>query len=164
MSSRIFTSACVLIFILPNAAKADEFSKASTAFAAELYQQTIEGQNGNVIISPISIQSALTLLMLGTDGDTKAEMMSGLKYPSGYAENAITKNFESLTASVRKTNGLKIANKIYLTKNCSVKNSFNDVAKKSFESEETLTLLKNPNQQKQSTDGLRKIRIKKSRT
>lgn len=136
MSSRIFTSACVLVFILTNAANADQqFSKASNSFAAELYQKTIEGQNGNVIISPISIQSALTLLMLGTDGDTKAEMMSGLKYPSGFADDEIAKNFESLTASVRKTNGLKTANKIYLTKNYSVKNSFNDVAKKCFATE-----------------------------
>lgn len=71
-------------------------------------QKTIEGKTGNVIISPASIQSAVTLAMFGAAGTTKSEMLSGLKYPAGYTDDAIAKNFETFTANVKKTNGLKI--------------------------------------------------------
>jgi serine protease inhibitor len=68
----------------------------------------VEGKTGNVIISPASIQSAVTLAMFGANGQTKDEMVAGLKYPSGYSNEAIAKNFEAFTESVRKTNGLNI--------------------------------------------------------
>ena len=71
-------------------------------------QKTIEGKTGNVIISPVSIQSAVTLAMFGASGETKQEMMRSLKYPAGFTSDAIAKNFEAFTENVRKTNGLKI--------------------------------------------------------
>lgn len=71
-------------------------------------QKTIEGKSGNVIISPVSIQSAVTLAMFGAVGATKQEMLAGLKYPSDYSSDAIAKNFEAFTENVRKTNGLKV--------------------------------------------------------
>jgi len=140
MTPKIFSSVCVLALTLTNIVMAasnvdQQFSKASNTFAAELYQKTIEGKSGNVIISPVSIQSAVTLAMFGADGQTKQEMLTGLKYPSGYSNDAIAKNFETFTENVKKTNGLKIANKIYVMKNYSVKKSFNDVATKSFASQ-----------------------------
>jgi hypothetical protein len=46
--------------------------------------------------------------MFGASGETKQEMMQGLKYPDGYSSDAIARNFESFTENVRKTNGLKI--------------------------------------------------------
>jgi serine protease inhibitor len=61
-----------------------------------------------VIISPASIQSAVTLAMFGANGQTKQEMMTGLKYPTGYSSEDIAKNFEAFTANVRKTTGLKV--------------------------------------------------------
>lgn len=102
--------------------------------------------------------------MFGASGETRQEMLSGLKYPTGYSNEAIAKNFESFTENVKKTNGLKIgeyfawaffdiddfnfssffyfylnfkhaANKVYVMKNYSIKKSFNDVAAKSFASE-----------------------------
>jgi serine protease inhibitor len=116
------------------------FSKSSNSFAAELYQvsyyhyfkklifdlcndiitfvqkKTIEGKTGNVIISPISVQSATTLAMFGATGKTKQEMMRGLKYPETYSDDSIAKNFQSFSDAVRKTNGLSIG--IYLQYLC----------------------------------------------
>jgi serine protease inhibitor len=71
-------------------------------------QKTIEGKTGNVIISPVSIQSAVTLAMFGASGETRYEMLSGLKISSSYSNEAIAKNFESFTENVNKSNGLKI--------------------------------------------------------
>jgi serpin B len=140
MTFKIFSSVCVFALALTNLAMAtsnvdQQFSKASNTFAAELYQKTIEGKTGNVIISPVSIQSAVTLAMFGAEGDTKQEMLSGLKYPATYSSDSIANNFKAFTENVQKTNGLKIANKIYVMKNYSVKKSFNDIATKSFASE-----------------------------
>ncbi|CRK96981.1 CLUMA_CG010343, isoform A [Clunio marinus] len=137
----LFTSVCVLSLTLSNvimAATASDdlqFTKASNSFATDLYQKTIEGKNGNVIISPLSIQSALTLAMFGATGSTRQEMLTSLKYPADYTNQAISQNFETFTEKVKSTNGLKIANKVYVMKKYSVKKSFNDVAMKSFASE-----------------------------
>jgi serpin B len=73
--------------------------------------------------------------MFGATGDTKQQMVNGLKYPLGYSDTNIAKNFEAFTESVRKTNGLKIANKIYTMKGYTVKQSFRNVATKSFNSD-----------------------------
>lgn len=59
-------------------------------------------------MSPVSIQSAVTLAMFGAAGQTRNEMASGLKYPAGYSNEDIAHNFEEFTANVKKTNGLKI--------------------------------------------------------
>lgn len=53
--------------------------------------------------------------MFGAHGDTKQEMLRGLKYPDGYSENEIAKNFKDFTEKVSKTNGLKIGNKYLLS-------------------------------------------------
>lgn len=73
--------------------------------------------------------------MFGASGKTKDEMLSGLKYPIGYSDTTVAKHFEQFTENVRKTNGLKIANKIYLMKGYSTKQSFRDIAVKSFNSD-----------------------------
>lgn len=46
--------------------------------------------------------------MFGANGDTRQAMLSGLKYPNNYANDAIAKNFQEFTENVRQTNGLKI--------------------------------------------------------
>lgn len=149
MRIQIFSSVCILALtlnvIMASPTTVDQtFAKASNTFAAELYQKTIEGKSGNVIISPASVQSAVTLAMFGANGDTKAEMLSGMKYPAGFGDEAIAKNFEVFTENVKKTNGLKIANKVYVMKNYSVKKTFQDVATKSFASEaQSLDFAKN---------------------
>lgn len=46
--------------------------------------------------------------MFGAKGVTRQEMLSGLKYPANYGNDAIAKNFKSFNDNVRSTNGLKI--------------------------------------------------------
>lgn len=61
-----------------------------------------------MIISPISVQTATTLAMFGASGDTKTEMIKGLKYPAASTDESIAKNFEAFTETVKKTDGLSI--------------------------------------------------------
>lgn len=138
----IFLSVCALTIAL-NASMASptnvdqQFAKAANSFATDIYQKVIESKKGNVIISPASIQSAVTLAMFGaTDGsDTKAQMLSGLKYPAQYSTQTIADNYQAFTENVKKTNGLKIANKVYIMNGYSVKPTFQEVATKAFNSE-----------------------------
>lgn len=73
-------------------------------------QKTIEGKQGNVIISPASIQSAVTLAMFGTSegSETRTQMLEGLKYPPTYKADSIAEGYKAFNENVEKTNGLKI--------------------------------------------------------
>lgn len=73
--------------------------------------------------------------MFGASGETKEQMKKGLKYPIGYSDSNIEKHFEQFTENVGKTNGLKIANKIYVMKGYTPKATFKSVAVKSFNSD-----------------------------
>lgn len=59
----------------------------------------------------------------------------GLKYHFSLKEEYIAENFKKLTDSVEKTNGLKIANKIYVMKNFTPKDTFKKIARESFKSD-----------------------------
>lgn len=72
--------------------------------------------------------------MFGASGNTLSEIKSALKY-GDVSNDKLKESFEQLTVGFEKTNGLKVANKIYLMKNYSVKASFNEIAQKSFHSE-----------------------------
>lgn len=71
-------------------------------------QEATKGQTGSFIFSPASIQQAVTLASFGAAGDTKTEMMRGLRYPAGYSSDDIAKNCQALTETVKKSNYLKI--------------------------------------------------------
>jgi serine protease inhibitor len=77
-----------------------------------LQQKAAAEKSGNVIISPVSIQSAVTLAMFGAAGETKKEMLDGLKYTNALNDDAIAANYQKFGENVRKTSGLKIGKKI----------------------------------------------------
>ena len=110
------------------------FAKASGTFATDLYSKMIEGKTGNIIMSPMSIQTALSLAMFGAGGKTKEGMMHAMHY-DGLTDEAIQKSYGELTDSIKNTNGLKIANKVYVAQTHHVKELFNQLAAKSFSSE-----------------------------
>jgi serpin B len=139
---KVFLSVCTLTIALTASMASptnvdQQFAKSANLFATELYQKTIEGKQGNVIISPASIQSAVTLAMFGaTEGSqTRTQMMQGMKYPEQFSASSIADGYKAFNENVEKTNGLKIANKVYVMENYSVKPSFQEVATKSFKSE-----------------------------
>jgi len=111
------------------------FSKAANDFAIDSYTEATKGQEGSFIFSPASIQQAVTLASFGAAGATKADMLRGLKYPSNYSSDEIAKNCQELNENVKKSNYLKIANKVYLMKDYTAKETFNQIAHKSFSSE-----------------------------
>jgi serine protease inhibitor len=61
--------------------------------------------NTDIIISPLSINMALTVLLMGSSGNTYKQMLSGLKYPSNYSNNLIQSNGNLLVKAVEKGGG-----------------------------------------------------------
>lgn len=52
-------------------------SAAEQAFAAELYR-VLSAEDGNLVVSPLSIHLALAMALAGAEGDTAAELAAGL--------------------------------------------------------------------------------------
>ena len=54
-----------------------ELSRATTSFGVSLYRQLASRDNNNVIFSPFSVFSALSMTLLGTQGETKSQLKVG---------------------------------------------------------------------------------------
>lgn len=109
------------------------FKAASSKFASELYQKTVENKNGNVIISPLSIQTAVSMALLGATKETEREIMSAMHYES-LSKEEVASNYDEVFKKVDKIFGLNLANKLYVRKGFSVKPKFNELARKHFQS------------------------------
>ncbi|XP_059615898.1 serine protease inhibitor 42Dd-like isoform X3 [Phlebotomus argentipes] len=109
-------------------------SKGFSKFAIQLYQECVAEKGGNVIISPFSVQSAVSLALMGATGDTAREMATTMGYASA-DKNAIADNFASLLTTYKDSPLLKIANKVYVMNKYHVKAQFNELATKKFNSE-----------------------------
>src|SRR4051812_45473510 len=75
----------LLAFLLPGALVAQSFdaAQATNAVGLDLYRQLASKQpEGNLVISPYSIESALALVYAGADGATRSELSRVLHFPA----------------------------------------------------------------------------------
>lgn len=104
-------------------------------FATSLYHQINKPASKNIIFSPISAQTALTLTMFGATGETKYEMKAGMHYGNSTDEE-ILKKYDMVSKLLNTYSSvLKIINKIYVASGYSLKQTFKDIAVKLFNSE-----------------------------
>ena len=75
----------------------DSASSAVNQLGLDLLEKLAKG-NGNLCLSPYSIQSALAMTYAGSDGDTRAEMAKVLHYPKDEAE--LAESFAALRRSL----------------------------------------------------------------
>jgi serine protease inhibitor len=78
------------------------------------FKKTIEGKTGNVVISPATIQSVLTLVMYGANGQTKHELMTGLKFPRDCSSEVVADKLGAFNQKVIKTTGLEVGELLYI--------------------------------------------------
>jgi hypothetical protein len=64
--------------------------------------------NTDIIISPLSIDMALTVLSIGSSGMTYKQMQTALKYPSNYSANLIQSNGNLLVKGIGKAGGVSM--------------------------------------------------------
>uniref|UniRef100_A0A8C9DUQ6 Serpin family B member 1 n=1 Tax=Prolemur simus TaxID=1328070 RepID=A0A8C9DUQ6_PROSS len=92
----------------------EQLSTANTRFALDLFRALNENNpTGNIFISPFSISSAMAMILLGTRGNTAAQLSKTFHFNS---VEEIHSRFQSLHADINKHGAsyiLKLANRLY---------------------------------------------------
>ncbi|XP_012623906.2 leukocyte elastase inhibitor isoform X1 [Microcebus murinus] len=92
----------------------EQLSAANTRFALDLFRALNENNpTGNIFISPFSISSAMAMILLGTRGNTAAQLSKAFHFDS---IEEIHSRFQSLHADINKRGAsyiLKLANRLY---------------------------------------------------
>src|SRR3954468_15444742 len=81
---------------IAEASAEDDAARGVNAFASDLYAQ-LRTEQGNLIVSPYSINTALAITAAGAQGNTRAEMEKVLHLPAG---EKLAQGYRALTASV----------------------------------------------------------------
>ncbi|XP_060933729.1 leukocyte elastase inhibitor-like [Limanda limanda] len=93
-------------------------SSSITAFALDLFRILSRANpSGNMLVSPLSIKSALAMVYLGARGDTAAQMAKAMSFQPGEAVHAEFKELIEDIDSSSKSFNLKTANRLYWDKN-----------------------------------------------
>ncbi|XP_053286053.1 leukocyte elastase inhibitor [Pleuronectes platessa] len=111
-------------------------SSSNTAFALELFR-TLSRANpsGNVLVSPLSISSALAMVYLGARGDTADQMAQALSFQHGEAVHAEFKKLIEDINSPSKSYILKTANRLYGEKTAMFLTRFLEATRKYYQAD-----------------------------
>lgn len=104
-------------------------------FSNNLYKKSADASNGNVVISPYSIATALALISQGAVEKTFEQIANGLDLPSD--RTRISEVFHKLSGRIEKETEpatLHVANKIYVKEGYQIQNGFKTAAQTKFHS------------------------------
>ncbi|XP_046988088.1 serpin B8-like [Schistocerca americana] len=104
-------------------------SRANDLFTADMFRVLAEEQ-GNLFFSPWSIQVILALAFLGAGGNTAKQMARGLRLPED--KNATEEGFSEILQQLKESDDviLRVANRIFVKQNFTIKERFKQSAKK----------------------------------
>lgn len=128
----------ILITILSfvNLVHSKDFTSVSNDFATNFYQRSIQGHHTNVIMSPLSIQSTISVLLFGAYGQTEQEMRNSLSYSDIDLTNSqLAEQIHELRENIGQIEDINFINKIFLQKGYNLKKEFKEIAENSFELE-----------------------------
>ncbi|EDV59769.1 serine protease inhibitor 42Dd [Drosophila erecta] len=103
--------------------------------------------NQNLVISPVSIETILSMVFMGAEGSTAQELQSALELPSGDKQAVAAKYGALLNKLQGREEGpvLKLANRIYVNDQFSLNQDYNLAVGESFKSEaESISLANGP--------------------
>ncbi|XP_063702034.1 antichymotrypsin-2-like isoform X3 [Culicoides brevitarsis] len=112
----------------------EQFAKNSYAFGADLYKELASDPSENVVFSPMSIQTCLSMVYMAAKGRTFEEIGNVLKYGASGNKQEVAKVFQDILEGTEKEKGLEIANRIYVMQNYKLKQAFNELTTKHFKS------------------------------
>jgi len=119
-------------------AEAPQAIKSNNGFGIELFTKVAEGENKNLMLSPLSASAALTMLLNGCSGDTYTQLQETLNLPSGMTIGDINEAYKSLVDQLLKADPkvtLSLANAIFYRNRFTVKSPFLDVMDNDYNSE-----------------------------
>ena len=92
----------------------ESLSNANSRFALDLFRKVNETNSlGNIFFSPLSISTALAMVLLGSRGNTETQVLKTFHFDE--VEN-IHSRFRALTADINRRDSsclLRIANRLY---------------------------------------------------
>ncbi|XP_012785628.2 serpin B9 [Ochotona princeps] len=114
----------------------DAVSEANGNFAFRLFKElSRDNPDNNVFFSPMSISSALAMVLLGAKGNTEAQMAQALSLSTGKGTH---QGFQSLLAHVNRPDAqylLRTANRLFGEKTCEFLSSFKDACVQFYHAE-----------------------------
>ncbi|XP_055918334.1 uncharacterized protein LOC129950417 [Eupeodes corollae] len=147
----IFSTLLVAFIQMASSASIDQASATpspnSGLFAADFIGQITKNKaNENVIVSPISIQTALAMTYLGAAGKTAEELQTALRLPST-DKDQVGEYFSQVLNKKSGEASLNIANKIFINSEFSLNPEFNGRSEKYFKTGvESLDFKKSPSE------------------
>jgi len=108
-------------------AKAPEVIRSNNDFGIELFTRVAGEDKGNLMISPISAGTALTMLLNGCGGNTYEQIKSMLRYPSNMTIGEMNESYKGLVSQLLEADPkvkLALANAVYYRKGFVVKTPF----------------------------------------
>ncbi|XP_060019782.1 serpin B6-like isoform X2 [Lagenorhynchus albirostris] len=117
----------------------DALLEANGTFALTLLKHLGEDSSQNVFISPISISSALAMVLMGAQGDTAAQMSQALSLSRSSGRGGdVHQDFQNLLTEVNRTGTqylLRTANRLFGEKTYDFLPSFKDACRKFYQAE-----------------------------
>jgi serpin B len=113
--------------------------ESENTFAFDIFRKVLEnsGGSGNVIISPLSISTALSMTLNGANGTTRDAMLEALRV-NGITPEIINSSYKDLSdalLSVDKRVLISIANSVWIENNFVVKKPFTDILSEYYSAE-----------------------------
>jgi serine protease inhibitor len=105
-------------------------------FGIDLFTKTADGEPGNLMLSPLSANVALSMLLNGTDGETQNQIREMLGYPAGMPLAEINESYRSLVTQLLKADKkvqLAIANAIFYRNHFPFKTPFLETMSRDFD-------------------------------
>ncbi|KAG5669125.1 hypothetical protein PVAND_017021 [Polypedilum vanderplanki] len=129
------------------------FMQAQQSFALELYAN-VSGPEYliNSVLSPISVDISLSVLLVGSSGFTFKQLLNGLKYPANYSINFVQSNSNLLIKNMQKVGGLEFVTRLYLSTKYSLQNIYKSAIQKYFNSSISLMDFSDPTSVKTIND------------
>ena len=116
-----------------------EMVKASNGFAIDFFRNINADENGNVLVSPLSLSSLLAMTNNGAEGNTEAELLKALGFENQNAEevNAYYKNLVNGLLTADETTKIGWGNSMWINKAHAneVKPTFKETISKEFGAE-----------------------------
>ena len=107
-------------------------------FGVELFTKVALEENDNLMLSPLSASTALTMLLNGCDGETYDQLKETLKYPETMSISEINEVYKSLVSQLLVVDPkvkLALANAIFYRQGFIVKPPFLDTMTADFDAE-----------------------------